>query len=170
MNRLVTNLSQSASHVPSQLVLSDVFQVQDVRVQPLCSAVVYHPVILPGVWNCSNVLLWARPASTYPFRPRGKKTRATVFVACLLLAAGDVEYNPGPATSRRAGAPSSSTFGISARASGSATSRCIGASDRLTCKQLHFGSFNIRSAAPKAALLHDVISDQRLHFIALQET
>ena len=46
-----------------------------------------------NVYNASSILLWARPASCLPFRPRTRRSTITSFIAFLLLT---VDPNPGP--------------------------------------------------------------------------
>jgi len=70
-------------------------------------------------------------------------------VAVLLLCAGDVELNPGPARLN------------------------VNNSARLTadnCSSINVGFLNCRSAGNKAAVIHDIINDYRLDFLALSET
>ena len=47
--------------------------------------------------HLSTVLLWSRPPGTLPFRPRANRPNVNVLVVLLLLTAGDIEANPGPA-------------------------------------------------------------------------
>ena len=44
-----------------------------------------------NVYNASSILLWARPASCLPFRPRTRRSTITSFIAFLLLT---VDPNP----------------------------------------------------------------------------
>ena len=89
-----------------------------------------------------TVLLWSRPPGTLPFRPRANRSNVNVLVALLLLTAGDIEANPGPASarpSRRAPIAPSIAFEV----------------------------LNVRSAVHKAALIHNVIDDYDLDVLAL---
>ena len=61
--------------------------------------------LLPGIRSLhisssmhrtGNVLLWARPYNSSPYRPRTSPEYDTVAFAVLLLSAGDIETNPGP--------------------------------------------------------------------------
>ena len=83
------------------------------------------------------------------YRPKPQRSPAAVLVALLLLQGG-VERNPGPT----AVVP---PCDVSHR---SATSR----------QTIHAGVLNVRSARHKAALIHDVIHDNRLDVLCLTET
>ena len=93
----------------------------------------------------TNILaLWSSPLGSVPYKPRLTGSPVGVLHALLLLSAGDMEVNPGPA------AP-----------------RLMNMSSRTL---IIFGIFNCRSAVNKAASLHTLISDFGLDVIALSET
>ena len=98
------------------------------------------PVISAYLYRPSTVLLWSRSSGFPPYRPQA--TIKSSFIAALLLLAGDVENNPGPARAT---------------------------ADQLIVK-VNIGILNCRSAVHKAALLHDQIVDRQLDVLFLTET
>ena len=105
---------------------------------PAISAYLYRPTI---------VLLWSRSSGFPPYRPQPTVSIKCIFIAALLLLAGDVEHNPGP--------PPRATATLTA--------------DQLI-DRVNIGVFNCRSAVHKAALLHDQIIGRRLDALFLTET
>ena len=83
-----------------------------------------------------------------PYRPSSSVSRSATFVAALLLLAGDIAVNPGPATAARSAVPTS---------------------DQLTVRS-KIGILNCRFAANETALIHDLISDRQLDALFLSET
>ena len=110
-------------------------------------------VIAADLYRVRLIFTWARPrpsrmTDSPPFRPSSSPSRSATLVAALLLLAGDVTANPGPAAA--------------VRSSGSI-------SDQLTVRS-KIGILNCRSAINKAALIHDLISDRQLDALFLSET
>ena len=67
---------------------------------PCCLAwSVGHGSLIPSPWLCKHAMLldWSRPNGTVPFRPRQTTCPSAILIS-LLLISGDVEVNPGPAT------------------------------------------------------------------------
>ena len=102
-------------------------------------------MLIPQISRLSTIAPWSRPPGTLLFRPRAKCSRVTVLVVLLLLTAGDIEAIPGPALARPSGrAP--------------------------LAPSIAFGVLDVRPAAHKAPLIHDVINDYSLDVLALSET
>jgi len=97
-------------------------------------------------------LFYSGRATGVPYRPRtGRRSTCTMVIAVLLLCAGDVELNPGPARLN------------------------VNNSARLTadnCSSINVGCLNCRSTGNKAAVIHDINNDYRLRleFLALSKT
>lgn len=106
------------------------------------------PGVTSGVFRSPLCLLWARPIGLdfVPYRPRSRRSIQSAFIALLLLLAGDVEVNPGPAVS-------------------------VGNVSRAVNQPfINFGCLNVHSASGKAAQIHDLIADRQLDLLALTET
>jgi len=99
--------------------------------------------ISPGLYCLRSVLQWCRPSGP-PFKPSTRRSAISTICFLLLLSAGDIESNPGPA--RKASLPG----------------------NRLNSVTL--GCYNIQSANRKAALIHDLINDFHIDILALTET
>jgi len=104
--------------------------------------------ISPGLYCLRSVLQWCRPSGP-PFKPSTRRSAISTICFLLLLSAGDIESNPGPA--RKASLP------------GNLSSK----SNRLN--SVTFGCYNIQSANRKAALIHDLINDFHIDILALTE-
>jgi hypothetical protein len=79
-------------------------------------------------------------SATRPFCPRPANTARAVLVVSLLLLAGDVELNPGPVTHVN------------------------------TPDWINVGCLNWFSASRKVALMHNIIADHVIDFLALSQT
>ena len=99
--------------------------------------------ISPSLVSCCDRRLMF-PSTQRVYRPTPTRCRSSVTVALILLLGG-VELNPGPAVS-------SATI------------------PRKQPSSLQVGCLNCRSAAPKIALIHDLISDYALDILFLSET
>jgi hypothetical protein len=77
-----------------------------------------------------------------PFRPRSRRSIYSIIVG-LQLFSGNVELNLGPPSVAKRNLPAS---------------------------HINFGCFNIRSVVHKTTLLHDLIANFKLDFVALSET
>ena len=88
------------------------------------------PVISAHLYRLSPVLLWSRSSGFPPYRPQATVSIKSSFIAALLLLAGDVENNPGPARAT---------------------------ADQLIVN-VNIGILNCRSAVHKAALLYTIKS------------
>jgi len=109
---------------------------------PVLSFSGHAPLHISASLHCTNItLLWCRPRYySKPFQPPAKRSISCVLCAVLLLAAGDIELNPGP------------DGGV------------------LPNNILKFGCLNVNSARNKCASIHDLISDFNLDILALSET
>jgi len=141
----ITFLDQQRSVHQFHLSTYHVMSVQGLWISESRPMQAFTGRINPALRHITGILLWSRTGR--PFRPRRCRSLSSVVVALLLLLSGDIESNPGPPTSKVQ-------------------------SNKLTSTPtaINFGSFNIRSAIRRSAIIHDLIRDERLDILALSET
>jgi len=157
----------SVGKIYREITVFDSISFQDIYIQFHCTAV--HtaaaavnslPVFSQAYTNncpvCAELhtvhlaLLWQPSSSSPPFKTPSRRSPKSVFCLLLLLAAGDIELNPGPSRQVRQ------------------HTRNSPAANKLN--NVVFGCYNVRSANNKSALIHDIINDFHLDVLALTET
>ena len=140
---------------------SDIGRKLDGFYSHLCDVTRHDSIFIPGSKSTEVVIssaIWASndgrlfyPPGLPVFRPHRTKCKHSVYLSFLLLI-GNVDPNPGPVNNSR---KQSKSY------------------NRIKSKKqdyINFGFMNARSAARKAALIHDVIEEHHLDLVFVGET